>query len=50
MSETLIKEVENKMLTSINHLVDEFATIRTGRANPALVDKLTVEYYGTKTP
>ena len=50
MSETLIKEVENKMLTTINHLVDEFATIRTGRANPALVDKLTVEYYGTKTP
>ena len=38
------------MLTTINHLVDEFATIRTGRANPALVDKLTVEYYGTKTP
>ena len=50
MSETLIKEVENKMLTTINHLVDEFATIRTGRANPALVDKLTIEYYGTKTP
>ena len=50
MFETLIKEVENKMLTTINHLVDEFATIRTGRANPALVDKLTVEYYGTKTP
>ena len=38
------------MLTTINHLVDEFSTIRTGRANPALVDKLTVEYYGTKTP
>ncbi len=50
MSDILIKEVENKMLTTINHLVDEFSTIRTGRANPALVDKLTVEYYGTKTP
>ena len=50
MSDTLIKEVENKMLTTINHLVDEFSTIRTGRANPALVDKLVVEYYGTKTP
>ncbi len=50
MSDTLIKQVENKMLTTINHLVDEFSTIRTGRANPALVDKLTVEYYGTKTP
>jgi len=50
MSDSLIKQVENKMLTTINHLVDEFSTIRTGRANPALVDKLTVEYYGTKTP
>ena len=38
------------MLTTVNHLIDEFSTIRTGRANPALVDKLSVEYYGTKTP
>ena len=50
MSEVLIKDVESKMLTTVNHLVDEFATIRTGRANPSLVDKLSVEYYGTKTP
>tara|TARA_Y100001970_G_scaffold152898_1_gene187257 strand:+ start:3990 stop:4541 length:552 start_codon:yes stop_codon:yes gene_type:complete len=50
MSDILIKEVENKMITTVNHLVDEFSTIRTGRANPALVDKLTIEYYGTKTP
>ena len=38
------------MLNTVNHLIDEFSTIRTGRANPALVDKLSVEYYGTKTP
>ena len=50
MSEVLIKEVESKMLTTVNHLVDDFSTIRTGRANPSLVDKLNVEYYGTKTP
>tara|TARA_B110000014_G_scaffold204642_1_gene154937 strand:- start:328 stop:879 length:552 start_codon:yes stop_codon:yes gene_type:complete len=50
MSEALIKQIEEKMLTSINYLVDDFATIRTGRANPALVDKLNIEYYGTKTP
>ncbi len=50
MSEELIKDVESKMLTTVNHLIDEFSTIRTGRANPALVDKLSVEYYGTKTP
>ena len=50
MSVELIKDVESKMLTTVNHLIDEFSTIRTGRANPALVDKLSVEYYGTKTP
>ena len=50
MSEALIQQVEEKMAGSINHLVDEFSSIRTGRANPALVDKLNVEYYGTKTP
>jgi len=50
MSEILIKEVESKMLNTVNHLVDEFSSIRTGRANPSLVDKLSVEYYGTKTP
>ena len=50
MSEELIKDVESKMLTTVNHLIDEFSTIRTGRANPALVDKLSVEYYGTKAP
>ena len=50
MSEELIKDVESKMLTTVNHLIDEFSTIRTGRANPALVDKLSVEYYGIKTP
>ena len=50
MSEALIKQIEEKMLTSINYLVDDFATIRTGRANPALVDNLNIEYYGTKTP
>ena len=49
MSEILIKDIEQKMINSINHLVDEFSTIRTGRANPSLVDKLNVEYYGTKT-
>ena len=44
MSEILIKDIEQKMINSINHLVDEFSTIRTGRANPSLVDKLNVEY------
>ena len=50
MSEILIKDIEQKMINSINHLVDEFSTIRTGRANPSLLDRLSVEYYGTETP
>jgi len=50
MTEQLINNLDLKMKTTINHLIDEFSTIRTGRANPGLVDKLNVEYYGTKTP
>ena len=50
MTEQLLNELDSKMKTTINHLIDEFSTIRTGRANPGLVDKLNVEYYGTKTP
>jgi ribosome recycling factor len=34
----------------VDHLEQELATIRTGRANPALIDRVTVPYYGTPTP
>jgi ribosome recycling factor len=37
------------MQKSIHALVEELTTIRTGRANPALVDKLQIEYYGSPT-
>ena len=50
MSEILIKDIEQKMINSINHLVDEFSTIRTGRANPAMLDGIQVDYYGNMTP
>lgn len=50
MSEAIIKTIEQSMLTAINHLIDDFASIRTGRANPSLVEKISVDYYGTKTP
>ena len=33
-----------------SNLVNEFATIRAGRANPHILDKITVDYYGTPTP
>lgn len=35
---------------SLEHLAEEIGKIRTGRANPALVENLMVDYYGTKTP
>ncbi|MCQ2535755.1 MAG: ribosome recycling factor [Lachnospiraceae bacterium] len=41
---------DEKMQKSLNNLLDEFATIRAGRANPHVLDKLTVDYYGTPTP
>lgn len=45
-----IKEFEVKMEKALNALNEEFATIRAGRANPHILDKLKVEYYGTPTP
>ena len=41
---------EEKMQKSLNNLLDEYATIRAGRANPHILDKLRVDYYGTPTP
>ncbi|MBE6014567.1 MAG: ribosome recycling factor [Lachnospiraceae bacterium] len=41
---------EDKMQKSLNNLLDEYATIRAGRANPHILDKLRVDYYGTPTP
>ena len=41
---------EEKMGKSVNNLVQEFASIRAGRANPGVLDKLSVDYYGSPTP
>jgi ribosome recycling factor len=48
--DTILQEAETKMTKSVDHLEQELATIRTGRANPALIDRVTVPYYGTPTP
>ena len=42
--------VQEKMEKAVNHLSDELANIRAGRANPAILNKITVEYYGAETP
>ncbi len=42
-----IKEFEEKMNKTLEALNDEYATIRAGRANPHILDKIKVDYYGT---
>jgi len=46
----VIKNTEEKMKKSVEHLETEFSEIRAGRANPAVLDKVRVDYYGTPTP
>ncbi len=42
--------IEEKMQKTISVIKDDLGSIRAGRANPAMLDKLTVDYYGTVTP
>ena len=50
MIDPILRDAETKMSKSVDHFAAELATIRTGRANPALIDKIMVPYYGTPTP
>lgn len=45
-----IEECRDRMVRAVDHTKGEFATIRTGRASPALVEKLKVDYYGAEVP
>ena len=49
IEETLLESLE-KMEKAVAHAQSQFSTVRTGRANPALVEKLMVDYYGAPTP
>ncbi|WP_283408662.1 ribosome recycling factor [Anoxynatronum buryatiense] len=44
------KAVEEKMKKTIAVIQDEFNSVRAGRANPAMLDRITIEYYGAVTP
>jgi ribosome recycling factor len=44
------REAEDHMKKAIANLQNQFHTIRTGRANPALLDRVEADYYGTPTP
>ena len=46
----LLAEAEHKMEQAIEHVATEFGTVRTGRANPQLLQRISVEYYGSPTP
>jgi ribosome recycling factor len=49
IDDTLL-EAEEKMDKAVTHAKEEFGTIRTGRANPAMFNKVHAPYYGTPTP
>ena len=48
--EDVLKTMQTKMSKSVEHFEIGLGSIRAGRANPALLDKITVDYYGTPTP
>jgi ribosome recycling factor len=45
----LINEARDRMVKSVEHARAEFSTVRTGRASASLLDRIEVDYYGTKT-
>jgi ribosome recycling factor len=49
IDETLL-EADHKMEQAVEHTAQEFGGVRTGRANPGLLVRITVDYYGTQTP
>lgn len=50
MISDLLGEARQKMKAATDHVAGEFSTVRTGRANPQLLHRITVDYYGTPTP
>ncbi|MEO0367575.1 MAG: ribosome recycling factor [Pseudomonadota bacterium] len=50
MIDDILKDAEKRMAKSIESMLSDMAKIRTGRASPALIDHVMVDYYGTATP
>lgn len=48
--DTALEDCRERMTRAVEHTKSEFAALRTGRASPALVEKLKVEYYGSEVP
>ncbi len=50
MISDLLTEAELRMEQAIDHVASEFGTVRSGRANPQILHRISVEYYGSPTP
>lgn len=50
MTDDILKEAEQKMNKAIDVMEERFLNVRAGRANPRILDKVEVEYYGVLTP
>ena len=50
MTEEILLDAIEKMQKAVDHTMDQFTTVRTGRATPALVERILVDYYGAPTP
>ncbi|MFT4048387.1 MAG: ribosome recycling factor [Solirubrobacterales bacterium] len=48
--EALLSEADERMKKSVENSREKLGTVRTGRASPALLDRIQVDYYGTQTP
>jgi ribosome recycling factor len=48
--DVLLEDAKDRMAKSVDATRTEFGTVRTGRASPALLDRVNVDYYGTQTP
>ncbi|VAV93606.1 Ribosome recycling factor [hydrothermal vent metagenome] len=50
MVKAVLEEAQLKMDLAVEHTAQEFGNIRTGRASPGILNRVTVDYYGTQTP
>lgn len=50
MIEELLEDAKHKMQQAADHVAQEFATVRTGRANSQILNRIHVDYYGSSTP
>ena len=50
MAALVLDEAKDKMAKALEHVKTDFGTVRTGRATPAIIEGLMVDYYGTPTP